>query len=70
MELHRSTVVYVSGSVLYFEWDALQEELVLDPCMCHALSFVKALILPVAKCSENKMRLNRVWSWVRSMQAE
>lgn len=40
------------GSVLYFEWDALQEELVLAPCICHALSFVKVLIMPVAKCSE------------------
>lgn len=38
--------------MLHFEWDALQEELVLAPCICHTLSFVKALILPVAKCSE------------------
>lgn len=39
--------------MFYFKWGALQKVLVLDPYICPALSFVKALILS----SENKMRL-------------
>lgn len=70
IELHRSTEICVLASVLYFKWDALQEELVLVLCFCHVLSFVKALILPVAKCSENKMRLNCISCWMRSIEAE
>lgn len=46
--------------------DALQEELYI----CHALSFVTALILPVAKCSKNKLRLDCGQSWVRSVEAD
>lgn len=49
MELHRSTEVYVLDQGLLFscKWDLLKKELVLDPSTTHALSFDKALILPV-----------------------
>lgn len=43
--------------MFYFKRDALQEELVLDPFICPALSFVKALTLSIAKWPENKMSL-------------
>lgn len=43
--------------MFYFKWDALKKVLVLDLFICPALSFVKALILSIATCPENKMRL-------------
>lgn len=43
--------------MFYFMWDALQQVLVLEPYICPALSFVRALIFSIAKCPENKMRL-------------
>lgn len=56
------------GSVLCLRWDALQEEFGPDLYLCHALSFVTALILPVAKCSKNKLRLDCGQSWVRKLR--